>query len=116
MPKSYIKLISDGWLTKEVEPKFDPTFFTGFVIDPFEFSILLKPDGSVWNRTGSIEWHKGYKDGKRVESEYWDNPDWMLRVLDGEQDALEQLPSELSEYDIANAIEVMRLAKHKGWI
>ena len=89
---------------------FYTTHFTGFVVDPFEFSILMKDDGSVWHGTGSIEWHMTHE-----KSEHWDNPKWMNNVLKGDKKALKEIPKEAEKYK-AELFEVLRIAKIKGWI
>lgn len=107
--KPYVNLIAD---VLGIKPKeLDATCFIGAVIDPFEFSILLKEDGSVWEGTGSVEIHKGSK-----KSDYWDNTDWLCRVRDGDKEALKLIPKTFTPKQIEDFLDLLNLVTEKGWL
>jgi len=121
MMEDRIKIDGD-WYIKEstvdkVKIEIDPTWTRGFVVEDddycFEFSVLdMDNKTAMPTLTFTDKRTKPWK-----EPEYWDNPKWLLGVLNGEEQTTDDVGSyHFTDVGLQTVKMVIKLADEKGWL
>jgi len=100
------------------------TFYYACVSDCglFEFNILLNDDGEIWGGTQCVTYYpEGYED--KNKSEYWDNKDFLIDVLEYHKTPLPNinievtnLRKEIGDPKFINLTNLLQQVRKKGWI
>ena len=81
----------------------------------FKFSVLLDKNGNVWEDTQSVSY---YPNGRKEESEYWDNPKFLISLLDPftENTHVMDLKRGLASDELNTLLNLLRQVREKDWI
>ena len=124
MNKDRIKI--DGeWYVKESiadEPSVDifkPTCYTTRLYETdgytFKAAQLLKQDGTIWENSLSLE-IKYKSSGSKKYREFIDNPNWLLGVHEGEDEALREVDDRMTEQGLAELKAVIKDLIKVDWL
>ena len=77
----------------------------------FNFSVLLDDAGKLWKDTQSIT----YKP-KGESEDQWDNPDFLLGIVNGDAESIKFLPPEFTKKDTNELLNVLNYAVKMKWL
>lgn len=98
---------------------------------PLTFEDITKSENIIYE-TNSYSWEaqKIYKTEEEIypgiaievtdkignRTEYWDNHDYFLEILKGDEEALEELKSNLPPKDMEDFLNFLRYLQEIGWL
>jgi hypothetical protein len=118
--------VKESTIVKECEEQkvIDPVFYYGATVESsevcFEFSVLLREDGTIWDGTQSVTYteKKGERgDRSKWKEDYWDNNEWLKECLENKKlDRYEEVTKNISKGDEILFIGLLSLAQKRGWL
>jgi len=121
MKKNRIQI--DGvWYVKEdtidygPEKELDVTCFEGMVTEDdnycFEANRIMRDDGETFYPGVSIKFTN--KTSNKIE--YWDSDEWLIGVLEANQDSIESVSEDLNDEGIRIFRQFVSKIKERGWL
>jgi len=78
----------------------------------WEAILISKDNGKEFYPDLEIE----FTDKKIGTTEYWDNPDWFNRILDGDKKEIEEAKKDMSDKGLEDFIAFLKFLKKENWL
>jgi hypothetical protein len=114
--------INDLWYIKEDKPtkldltEKDVTFSKSCVYETgdycWEASLISKDNGKEFYPDLEIE----FTDKKIDTTEYWDNPFWLNKVLNGSKEEIEEAKKDMSDKGLEDFRAFLKFLKEENWL
>ena len=78
----------------------------------WEAVMLSKDNGENFYPDLDIE----FTDKKIDTTEYWDNPDWLNRVLDGDKKEIEEAKKDMSDQGLEDFRTFLKFLRKENWL
>ena len=116
--------INDFWYVKEDKPtkldltEEDVTFTKSYIYETEDYCceaiLISKDNGEKFYPNLDIEFTDKKNKNNRIL--YWDNPDWLNKVLNGSKEEIEEAKKDMSDKGLEDFRAFLKFLKEENWL